>query len=92
MSIGPSNQVVAIQQGPLIVCVRQDTEMDRLCRSSGGVRVYGDCDEFMYHVMVALLGDEYEAWEASLTKKNALYNALRPTTGKKRGDIFVKKL
>lgn len=93
MSIGPSNQVVAIQKGPLIVCVRQDTEMDMLCQASGGVRVHGDCDEFMHHVMLALLGEEqFKDWEASLSEKRALYNSQRPSVGKQRGDIFVKKV
>ncbi|CAE7356790.1 Sirt6 [Symbiodinium sp. KB8] len=93
MSIGPSNQVVAIQKGPLIVCVRQDTEMDTLCQASGGVRVHGDCDEFMHHVMLALLGEEqFKDWEASLSEKRALYNSQRPSVGKQRGDIFVKKV
>eukprot|EP00931_Biecheleriopsis_adriatica_P062711 TRINITY_DN37857_c0_g1_i1.p1 TRINITY_DN37857_c0_g1~~TRINITY_DN37857_c0_g1_i1.p1 ORF type:complete len:472 (-),score=101.66 TRINITY_DN37857_c0_g1_i1:61-1455(-) len=91
MSIGPSNQVVRIQKGPLIACVRQDTEMDRLCISTGGVRAYGDCDEFMYHLMLGLLGDAFGDWEASLAAKRAVYDAQRPAAGKKRGDIFVKK-
>ncbi|CAE7426749.1 Sirt6 [Symbiodinium pilosum] len=92
MSIGPSNQVVAIQKGPLIACVRQDTDMDRLCQSSGGVRVYGDCDEFMYHVMADLLGEAFDDWQASLSQKSAIYDSQRPTIGKRRGDIFVKKV
>lgn len=92
MSIGPSNQVVIIQKGPLIVCVRQDTEMDRLCKRTGGVRAYGDCDVFMRHLMRALLGDaDCDAWEDSLSKKAEAYDSKRPTSGKKRGDIFVKK-
>lgn len=92
MSIGPSNQVVKIQRGPLIVCVRQDTEMDRLCASSGGIRAYGDCDAFMRHLMRALLGAaDFDAWVASLPARRAEYDAKRPTLGKQRGDIFVKK-
>lgn len=91
MSIGPSNQVVAMQKGPLIACVRQDTEMDRLCAARGGVRAYGDCDAFMRHLMKHLLGDDFEAWEASLPAKRASYDAKRPSEGKRRGDIFVKK-
>eukprot|EP00930_Biecheleria_cincta_P023395 TRINITY_DN16910_c0_g1_i1.p1 TRINITY_DN16910_c0_g1~~TRINITY_DN16910_c0_g1_i1.p1 ORF type:complete len:407 (+),score=52.18 TRINITY_DN16910_c0_g1_i1:311-1531(+) len=93
MSIGPSNQVVVIQKGPLIACVRQDTEMDRLCDRRGGVRAYGDCDTFMKMTMRALLGDDKcDAWEASLPAKKDTYASKRPAAGKQRGDIFVKKL
>jgi len=91
MSIGPSNQVVAIQSGPLIACVRQDTEMDALCQKTNGVRAYGNCDEFMRYLMQALLEDTFDEWEASLVDKRKDYDAKRPTQGKKRGDIFVKK-
>eukprot|EP00434_Breviolum_minutum_P030284 symbB.v1.2.026788.t2/scaffold2527.1/size76866/2 len=91
MSIGPSNQVVLIQKGPLLVCVRQDTEMDQRCVATGGVRAYGDCDAFMYHLMVEMLGKGFSEWQASLTQKKYSYDALRPAAGKKRGDIFVKK-
>lgn len=92
MSIGPSNQVVVMQNGPLIACVRQDTEMDRLCKSRAGVRAYGNCDDFMRHLMRHLLGDDFDAWEESLTDKRASYDARRPSEGKRRGDIFVRKL
>lgn len=92
MSIGPSNQVVLVQKGPLIVCVRQDTEMDQRCASTGGVRAYGDCDEFMYYLMVDMLGEGFAEWEASLAEKKKIYDAQRPAAGKKRGDIFVKKM
>lgn len=91
MSIGPSNQVVNIQKGPLIVCVRQDTEMDRLCQTSNGVRSYGDCDDFMRRVMLHLLGEDFGPWAASLEGKRGGYDAMRPATGKRRGDIFVMK-
>eukprot|EP01062_Namystynia_karyoxenos_P066304 TRINITY_DN60267_c0_g1_i1.p1 TRINITY_DN60267_c0_g1~~TRINITY_DN60267_c0_g1_i1.p1 ORF type:complete len:412 (+),score=92.71 TRINITY_DN60267_c0_g1_i1:72-1307(+) len=92
MSIGPSNQVVTMHSGPLIVCVRQETEMDELCKRSGGVRAFGDCDDFMRHLMRALLGEEeFAKWTASLPDKAAVYDSQRPTRGKKRGDIFVKK-
>ena len=42
MSIGPSNRVVAMHQGPLIACVRQDTEHDSLCERTDppGVRAW----------------------------------------------------
>mmetsp|Transcript_42342 Transcript_42342/g.109475 ORF Transcript_42342/g.109475 Transcript_42342/m.109475 type:complete len:83 (-) Transcript_42342:32-280(-) len=80
-----------MQQGPLIACVRQATEMDHLCTRTGGVRAFGDCDDFMRHLMAHLLGDEFEAWEASLAAKKADYDAKRPAAGKTRGDIFAKK-
>ena len=54
MSIGPSNMIVTMPRGPLIVCVRQDTEMDPLC--ARGVRAYGDCDDFMALLLRSLLG------------------------------------
>ncbi|CAE7832989.1 Sirt6 [Symbiodinium sp. CCMP2592] len=64
--------------------------MDTLCKASGGVRVHGDCDEFMHHVMLALLGEEqFKDWEASLSEKHARYASQRPTVGKQRGDIFA---
>jgi len=91
MSIGPSNQVVVIQRGPLIICVRQDTEMDRLSESTCGIRAWGDCDDFMRRVMQHLLGDSFQAWSASLEEKQASYDAKRPAAGKRRGDIFVMK-
>ena len=94
MSIGPSNQVVLMQRGPLVACVRQDTEMDTHCASTGGVRAYGDCDDFMRALMGAMLGEEaFAEWVASLAAKAPLYDAQRPPPGccKKRGDIFVKK-
>lgn len=92
MSIGPSNQVVMMHRGPLIACVRQDTEMDGLCAKTNGVRAYGDCDDFMRRVMQALLGKEsFLEWEASLPAKQATYDQQRPKAGKQRGDIFVKK-
>jgi len=93
MSIGPSNQVVYIHQGPLIVCVRQDTEMDEICEETNGVRAYGDCDDFMRYLMVEMLGaDGCGKWEASLLVKREAYDEKRPVKGKKRGDIFVKKM
>ena len=92
MSIGPSNMIVTMPTGPLIVCVRQDTEMDELCRQTGGVRAFGDCDAFMELVMRNLLsGEEYDEWTAALEGKRAGYDAQRPTEGKQRGDIFVMK-
>merc|ERR1712129_167997 len=91
MSIGPSNQVVMMHKGPLIACVRQDTEMDSLCKSTRGVRAYGDCDNFMRHLMVEMLADDFTGWERSLAAKRAAYDARRPIEGKKRGDLFVKK-
>lgn len=91
MSIGPSNQVVLMHQGPLIACVRQDTQMDAACDATGGVRVWGDCDDFMRRVMQAILAEGFEEWEASLAGKRPGYDALRPAQGKQRGDIFVKK-
>lgn len=92
MSIGPSNQVVMMHKGPLIACVRQDTEMDGLCKRTGGVRAYGDCDDFMRLVMMEFYGDEdFAAWERSLVQKGKLYAQLRPNAGKQRGDVFVKK-
>merc|ERR1719375_265932 len=84
MSIGPSNQVVMMPRGPLIACVRQDTEMDGLCKRSGGVRAYGDCDNFMRHLMVAMLEDKFAEWEESLAAKQQTYDAKRPTQGKQR--------
>ena len=66
--------------------------MDHRC-GRGGVRAYGDCDDFMRFVMEALLGDGFGAWQAGLPAKAAEYDAKRPPRGscKKRGDIFVKK-
>ncbi|CAE7942353.1 SRT1 [Symbiodinium necroappetens] len=67
-------QVVAIQKGPLIVCVRQDTEMDTLCQASGDLdnRKPDQCAQparFMHHVMLALLGEEqFKDWEVPLLR------------------------
>jgi mono-ADP-ribosyltransferase sirtuin 6 len=92
MSIGPSNMIVTVPKGPLIVCVRQETEMDGLCQRTGGVRAFGDCDAFCELMMQSLLGaEEYAAWVAGLPAKKAEYDAQRPTAGKQRGDIFVMK-
>lgn len=92
MSIGPSNQIAIMHQGPLIACVRQDTEMDSYVKRSGGVRVYGDCDDFMRLLMREYYGEEaVRTWEQSLSSKIELYNKLRPSPGKQRGDVFVKK-
>jgi mono-ADP-ribosyltransferase sirtuin 6 len=92
MSIGPSNAVVQMGSGPLVACVRQDTEMDGHVATSGGVRAYGDTDAFMALLMRSLLGDvACEAWEATLEGRKAGYDRLRPTAGKRRGDIFVMK-
>lgn len=92
MSIGPSNRACLVN-GPLVVCVRQDTEFDRRA-AVNGVRAYGDCDAFMREVMRELLGEApFGAWVASLVAKRAAYDARRPPRGscKRRGDIFVKK-
>ena len=93
MAIGPSNQVVRMHPGPLITCVRQDTEMDSHTTLSGGVRAYGNCDDFMRELMREFLGEAALEWEASLAARSALYDLQRPPCGscKRRGDIFVKK-
>lgn len=59
----------------LVICNRQHTDLD----SKAHVRIFGDCDDLMAHIMQLVLGGReiFQEWIASLEKKAASYNAKR---------------
>lgn len=59
----------------LVICNRQSTSLD----DKAHVRIFGDCDQLMAHVMELVLGgpEKFKEWLAHLDKKAPAYDASR---------------
>eukprot|EP01006_Ploeotia_vitrea_P035840 TRINITY_DN65940_c11_g5_i1.p1 TRINITY_DN65940_c11_g5~~TRINITY_DN65940_c11_g5_i1.p1 ORF type:complete len:501 (-),score=89.53 TRINITY_DN65940_c11_g5_i1:427-1908(-) len=64
--------------GVVVICNRQSTDKDEVCESSGGVRLWADCDVVMKVVMELILPPkELKQWEAERQTRMEAYDKAR---------------